>query len=146
MRSNLFAFFTAAALSSVALAQTATVTELGQVSVVRGLVTMSLGSSVATVQVDTPIFDGARFVTSSSGGATLKFSNGCTLELKQNEWVMIDSTRDCPDLIASIQSTVERGAGAEMLFAKDALPLVGAALLAGAVVKLPNPEITPRPR
>lgn len=146
MRSHIISFLAIAACCGAVHAQTATIPELGEVAEVRGLVTMSLGSTVATVVPDTPIFDGARFVTSSSGGAMLKFKNGCTIELKQNEWIQIDSTKDCSSLLASVKSTVGPAAAGDSLFARSALPLIGAAALAGAVIKLPNPEITPRPR
>jgi hypothetical protein len=120
-------------------------TPIGQVTEVRGLVTMSFGSQVATVQPDTPVFDGARFVASSSGGAELKFSDGCVVKLQPNQWLSVDGSRSCPQQIAAVRSLTE-GVFADSSFARTTLPLLGAAVAAGAVARLPDGKITPTPR
>jgi hypothetical protein len=106
---------------------------------------MSFGSNVATVGADTPIFDGARFVASSSGGAQLKFSDGCLLNLAPNQWVSIDSKLDCPSRIAAVRTLTEVAAGSDGLI-RTALPLAGAAALAGAIARVPDKQITPTPK
>jgi hypothetical protein len=138
-----------AAIASCAIAgaafaqQPATLEALGAVKEVRGVVTMSLGSQVATVQPETPVFDGARFVAGSSGSAQLKFENGCVLDLKPNEWVTIDGKLDCPRQIAAIQS-VSNLAGGALLGSAHTLPLLGIAAVTGVVAK--EIDITTRPR
>jgi hypothetical protein len=118
--------------------------QLGKVTEVRGLVTMSLGSRVATVQPQTPVYDGARFVAGSSGKAELRFDNGCVLRLEPNEWVTIDRELECKALIATIHPI--DGA----LLAGDAVPeivpLLTTSLLGAAVYRMPNGSITPTPR
>ena len=125
-----------AAIATAAFAQVPpAVSSLGAVKEVTGVVTMSVGSQVATVQVETPIYDGSRFVASSAGNAQLRFENGCLLHLKPNEWVTIDSSLDCTRQIAAIHTVTNVAAGG--LFAGaggSALPLLGLTALT-AVVK-----------
>ena len=121
---------------------------LGNVGEAKGLVTMSLGSRVSTVQPGTPIFDHARFVTSSSGSVRLDLSNGCEVKLQPNQMVTIDDSSSCDQQIAAIMflSTDTAGAGALL---RVGLPLLGAAALAGAVSRggnIAEGEISVRPR
>jgi hypothetical protein len=119
---------------------------LGSVTEIQGLVTMSLGSQVATVQTNTPVFDGARFVTSSSGTAEIKLTNGqtCLIDLKPNQMVTIDSAYNCRQQISAIQSIGDTLAGGSSFIGRDGIALVGAAALAAAVGRIKDPEITPR--
>jgi hypothetical protein len=125
-------------------AESAQLEQLGKVTEVRGLVTMSLGSRVATVQPQTPVFDGARFVSGTSGKAELRFDNGCVLHLEPNEWVTIDRKLECKALIAAIHpldgSLLAAGA------VPDIVPLLTTSLLGAAVYQMPNASITPTPR
>ena len=145
MRPTALAFLVAS-FACCAWAQTPTPAPVGSIAEVHGLVTMSYGSTVATVQADTPVFDGARFVASSSGGAQLKFSDGCLVNLAPNQWMSVDSKADCPTRIASVRTLSEVGGAGEGLFARTALPLAGAAALAGLVARLPDRQITPTPK
>jgi hypothetical protein len=136
-----------AACSCAAWAQAPVPKPIGAVAEVHGLVTMSFGANVATVQPDTPVFDGARFVASSSGGAQLKFTDGCVVNLAPNQWIAIDSKLDCPDRIAAVRTlsdTAVASAGGGLL--RTALPLAGVAALAGALARIPDPKITPTPQ
>jgi hypothetical protein len=119
---------------------------LGSVTQIEGLVTMSLGSQVATVQTNTPVFDGARFVTSSSGTAELQLTNGtkCTIDLKPNQMITIDSTFTCKEQVAAIQTLGDTLTAGSSFFGRDGLALAGAAALAAAVGRVKEPEITPR--
>lgn len=144
MRRSTFLLLAAASCTSV-WAQVPAVEPIGLVSEVRGLVTMSFGSNVATVQPDTPVFDGARFVASSSGDAELKFDNGCVVKLRANQWLAVDGSRNCQQQIAAVRSLTESGVFADSSFARTALPLLAAAAAAGAVARLPDPKITPTP-
>jgi hypothetical protein len=130
-------------VSAPAQAPGSPASQLGKVTEVRGLVTMSLGSRVATVQPQTPVFDGARFVASSSGKAELKFDNGCVLELEPNHWVTIDRELTCKALIAAIQPIDGTLLAAPV---PDIVPALGTALLGAAVYRLPDGSITPTPR
>ena len=119
---------------------------VGAVAEVQGLVTMSLGSNVATVQAGTPVFDGARFVSSSSGGAQLKFTDGCVVNLKPNQALAIDSAADCPTRVASIVNLSNGGAAGFFAGNSNLLILGGAALLAGALIRVQDKQITPPPQ
>jgi len=132
------------ACAGAAFAQPApTIELLGAVKEVRGVVTMSLGSQVATVQPETPVFDGARFVAGSSGDAQFKLENGCTFNLKPNEYVTIDGAMNCQQQIAAIQSATNL-AGFSLLGSPHSLPLLGVALLTGVVAK--EYDVTTRPK
>jgi hypothetical protein len=132
------------AFAAAAFAQPApTVEMLGAVKEVHGVVTMSFGSQVATVQPETPVFDGARFVAGSSGSAQLSFQGGCVLDLKPNEWVTIDKALSCQQQVAAIQ-TLTNVAGAGLFASPHTLPLLGISTLTGVVAK--EFDITSRPK
>jgi hypothetical protein len=142
MRHTLLALI-AAASCAAAFAQAPQA--LGKVVEVRGLVTMSLGSNVATVAPETPVFDGARFVAGSSGGAELKLSGGCVVRLGANQAVAIDAGFTCDQQIAAIQTLTDTAVGAGSMFARNAIPALGFVALAGVVNKLTETKITPTP-
>jgi hypothetical protein len=77
---------------------------VGQATEVKGLVTVSDGSSVANVALGSPVIDGSRYVTSSSGSVTLRLDNDCDIVLKPSETVTIKRERGCAALLASVQS------------------------------------------
>jgi hypothetical protein len=131
---------------SPAPAAASTATQVGAVAEVKGLVTMSLGANVATVQPDTPVFNGARFVAGSSGEAEIRFQDGCVLRLKPNQWVTINGADSCELRLAAVQTLSGNIAGGASFFGRDTLPLLGSALLAGAIARLPDAAITPTPR
>lgn len=145
MRPIALTLVTFAACCAHAQAQTPEPTPVGTVAEVRGLVTMSFGSTVATVQPNTPVFDGARFVASSSGEAELKFKNGCEIKLKPNEWISVDSAQNCDQMLAAVHTLTDTAAGGTS-FARTAIPLLGSAALVGAIARLPDSKITPTPR
>jgi hypothetical protein len=145
MRHTALTIAALAACCTFAQAQTPAPSPVGTVAEVHGLVTMSFGSNVATVQPDTPVFDGARFVASSSGDAELKFKNGCDVKLKPNEWISVDSAMNCDQMLAAVHTLTET-AGGGTTFARTVVPLLGSAALVGAIARLPDPKITPTPR
>jgi hypothetical protein len=138
--------FVAASCCAATWAQAPAPTPVGTVAEVHGLVTMSFGANVATVQPDTPVFDGARFVASSSGGAEIKFKDGCVVKLLPNQWISIDSKDDCDTRIAAVRTLSETVAGGSRFPLRDMIPLLGSTALAGAIARLPDPQITPTPR
>ena len=126
-------------------ASTPAPTPVGTVAEVHGLVTMSFGATVATVQPETPVFDGARFVASSSGGAEIRFKDGCVVKLQPNQWIAIDSKTDCDTRIAAINTLSDTLAGGGFPM-REAIPLLASMALAGAIARLPDAPITPTPR
>lgn len=130
-------------------------TAVGTVTKVEGLVTMSFGSQVATVQPGTPIFDGARLVSSSTGTGVLqlRLEGGCTLNLAPNQMVTVGSSLTCSQQVAAIvtlpgSAVAGGGFAGGGAFAQVALPLLGAGALAAALARSPVSEtaITPRPQ
>jgi hypothetical protein len=124
----------ALAVSVCALAQTQAPApapaQLGTVENVQGLVTVSDGTSIGNVVNGNPVIDGSRFVTSSSGSALLKMSNGCDIRLKPSQSLTVQSGLNCDALIAAVQSL----GGNNGVFAALANPLVGIGTLASAAL------------
>jgi hypothetical protein len=77
---------------------------LGKAIEVKGLVTVSDESGVSRVVVNNAVIDRSRFVTSSSGSATLRLDNGCDILLKPNQALTIEHEQPCDALWASIES------------------------------------------
>jgi hypothetical protein len=146
MRATLFVLAIALGCTSGAWAQAPAAAALGSVTHVEGLVTMSLGSQVATVQPGTPVFDGARFVSSSSGSLEFSLPGGCNVGLQPNQLVQVSSSLTCSQQIASVVSLPAGAAGNSLFALRSALPLAGSAAAAAAVARVPEPEITPRPQ
>lgn len=119
---------------------------LGKVTEVKGVVTMSFGAQVAMVQRATPVFDTARFIAGSAGKAEITLDNGCKIYLDPNQMITIDGKRSCDALIASIQTLGQSNVGAFAFAGGGGAAILGAALLAGAVVadRVKESEITPR--
>jgi hypothetical protein len=125
-----FAVLAILAVSAAAIAQTTAPAQLGTVQSVQGLVTVSDGTSIGNVVNGSPIIDGSRFVTSSSGSATLKFDNGCTVELKPSRALTLQGKQNCDEVVAAI--VVLDGNNA--VFAALTNPLVGIGTLASAAL------------
>ncbi|NML86952.1 hypothetical protein [Polaromonas sp.] len=75
---------------------------VGVATKVQGLVTVSQGNMLGNLVKDTPLSNGARVVTTSTGFADLRLDNGCTIELLPNQAVTINSKLDCKALVAGI--------------------------------------------
>jgi hypothetical protein len=87
-------------LACAALAQTT----IGTTVEVKGLVTVSDGSTMANAVAGSPIIDGSRYITGSSGTATLRLSNDCVLKLRPNQSITIDGQKTCDELLAFLDS------------------------------------------
>jgi hypothetical protein len=128
------ALVAAFAVSICAIAQTEAPApapaQLGTVENVQGLVTVSDGTSIGNVVKGGPVMDGSRFVTSSSGSATLKLDNGCIVALKPSQSLTFQGKQNCDQTLAAIQSL----GGNNGVFAALANPLVGLGTLASAAL------------
>lgn len=108
---------------------------LGAAADVKGLVTVSDGTTVSSVVNRSPIVDGARFVTSSTGSVTLKFDQGCDIKLEPNQSLVVRGNNRCEAILASVQSIpAESTASAAPTRTTAALLALGAGGL--AVVEL----------
>lgn len=104
-------------LGSAVCAQTV----VGKVVEVKGIVTVSDGVTVGTAVPGTPVAQGNRFVTASSGFAKLSIDNGCDITLQPNQALTIGSDRSCKALLAAVQPVTGAPAlaGAPLLFASN---------------------------
>lgn len=115
--------------STLALAQTQTPPKsLGNTVDVQGLVTVSSGTQVAGVVNGSPVFNGTRYVTSSTGYVTLNFGR-CEVKLKPNQSVVVDEDKVCEGMIAAIEPVP--GPGGVFADGTPLLLLLGAAAAFG---------------
>jgi hypothetical protein len=85
-----FAFALAAtALATAAMAQNG---PLAQIRSVNGAVTITQNNQVVNAAPGTALQAGTSVTAGSSGNAVIAFSNGCVLELKPNQTVVISET------------------------------------------------------
>ncbi|MES2632452.1 MAG: hypothetical protein V4669_05740 [Pseudomonadota bacterium] len=80
---------------------------IGQVTSVQGLVTVSDSTTVTSVVAGTPVTAGTRFVTSSTGAATIVVNtsgSSCTLNLQPNQSLTFEPNRSCAQLLALVQT------------------------------------------
>ena len=121
--------------SALALAQ-APAPVVGRAVDVEGLVTVSQGANVRTVLNDSPVIDGTRYVTASTGSVTLKFKDACDVKLKPNQSLEVDSRKPCAALIAAVQTLGNPAGGAVVAGGGDGLKAGG--LLVGGTVLVNN--------
>ena len=69
---------------------------------ITGLVTQSFRNQISNVVEKTPLYVDARIMTSSTGGVTLDFDNGCDVTLKENESIKVSDDKDCAALWAAV--------------------------------------------
>ncbi|HPL80417.1 MAG TPA: hypothetical protein PKY40_15505 [Burkholderiaceae bacterium] len=69
---------------------------------VTGLVTQSFRNQLSNVVEKMPLYVDARIMTSSTGGVTLDFDNGCDVTLKANESIKVSDDKDCAALWAAV--------------------------------------------
>lgn len=97
MKKLLIAF--SAALGVAAFAQPV----LGTVSNVQGVVTSIQGATGTVVTEGSPVINGMRLVTTSSGSVTLRLNSGCTLTLQPGQAVTVLQSMTCQQLTAAVQ-------------------------------------------
>ena len=122
--------------STLSFAQTPPPEEVGVVTRVEGLVTVSQNNTLGNAFKDEVILQNARVVTTASGFATIRLKNECVIELKPNQAVTVDIRRECKAILASIQPAGAVGvAGAGGVGAAGTPPgLVNALIVGGGVL------------
>lgn len=75
---------------------------VGKLINVTGLVTVSSGNQVSNVVEGAPLVVDDRVITTSTGGVTLDFDNGCDVTLKENESIKVSDDKDCAALWAAV--------------------------------------------
>ena len=84
---------------------------VGKTDGVKGLVTVSFGTNVSTVTGVIPILDKSRFVTASTGYATLKFDDGCDVRLEPNQAYTVEGDRSCAARLLLVHPAHSRSDG-----------------------------------
>jgi hypothetical protein len=107
---------------------------IGKSAEVKGLVTVSDGSTVRSVQDGAPVVDGTRYVTSSNGSVLLRMDNGCDVRLQPSQALVVHDKDDCPALWAAIQNVGDKVV-AGYLGGGAGLALLGATLGSVALLK-----------
>jgi len=75
---------------------------VGKLINVTGLVTISSGNQASNVVEGAPLVVDDRIITTSTGGVTLDFDNGCDVTLKANESIKVSDEKDCAALWAGV--------------------------------------------
>ena len=75
---------------------------IGKIVNVTGLVTVTSGSRLSNATEGAPLIVDDRIITTSTGGVTLDFDNGCDVTLKANESIKVSDTNDCAALWAAV--------------------------------------------
>ena len=75
---------------------------VGKLINVTGLVTVSSGNQASNVVEGAPLVVDDRIITTSTGGVTLDFDNGCDVTLKANESIKVSDEKDCAALWAAV--------------------------------------------
>jgi hypothetical protein len=86
-------------LAAAALAQA----QLGTVTSVNGVATVTTGTSGTAITAGAPIVEGARVITTSSGSLTFRLASGCTVNVPPGHGVTVSSGLSCQQLQASVQ-------------------------------------------
>ncbi|MES2937409.1 MAG: hypothetical protein V4864_06985 [Pseudomonadota bacterium] len=129
-----------ALLCGAVLAQQAAL--IGKSAEVKGLVTVSDGSTVRSVLEGAPVVDGTRYVTSSNGAVLLRMDNGCDVRLQPSQALVVRDKDDCPALWAAIQNVGDK-AVAGFLGGGTGLALLGATLGSAALLKTGSNDPAP---
>jgi hypothetical protein len=91
------------ALSALVAATAYAQTPLGTVTTVEGVVTATQGTNGVTVVTGTPIHEGMRFVTTSSGRVVLRMNNGCVVTVPAGSAITVQPNQSCQQLAAAVQ-------------------------------------------
>ena len=110
--------------SLTAFAQSARV---GTLENVQGVVSLSSNGVVSSVKGNTSLSNGNVVLNSDNGSSFVRMDNGCSVALKANQFLTINSEDTCSALLASVKTV---GAPVVAVGADSASPL----LIAGGVI------------
>lgn len=115
--------------SFTAFAQSGSV---GALESVQGVVSVSANGVVSSVTGNTSLSNGNVVLNSGNGSSFIRLANGCTVALKPNQFVTINSAASCSDLLASVKTV---GAPVVAGGAPTMAPfLIAAGVVGGAVI------------
>ncbi len=115
-----------------AFAQSARV---GTLENVQGVVSLSSNGVVSSVKGNTSLSDGNVVLNSDTGSSFVHMDNGCSVALKANQFLTINSKDTCSALLASVKTV---GAPVVAVGADSASPLLIAAGVIGGAVLIRN--------
>jgi hypothetical protein len=75
---------------------------VGVINGVKGAVTVSSAESIKRAVNGMPLPEGASILVSSDGAATVAMNNGCTVALKGNQHMRVDSATKCDETQAAV--------------------------------------------
>jgi hypothetical protein len=90
------------ALSALVAATAYAQAPLGTVTTVEGVVTATQGTTGVTVVTGTPVQEGMRFVTTSSGRVVLRMNNGCVVTVPAGSAITVLPNQSCQQLSAAV--------------------------------------------
>ena len=120
-------FLLAALLVGSSLTAFAQSARVGTLENVQGVVSLSSNGVVSSVKGDTSLSDGNVVLNSDNGSSFVHMDNGCSVALKANQFLTINSKDTCSALLASVKTV---GAPVVAVGADSASPL----LIAGGVI------------
>ncbi|MES3001708.1 MAG: hypothetical protein V4787_13525 [Pseudomonadota bacterium] len=118
---------------------------VGKVGLVQGLVTVSLGTSVASVVANGPVLEGSRFVTGSAGSLDLDFNEGCVVKLAPNQSLTVEPGKSCNDRKGAVAWLTGGGPVVAAGAGNSLSPLVGLGYVAGIALIDSTTSNTPAP-
>src|SRR3954469_25525040 len=77
--------------------------QLGAVTSVNGVATVTSGTVGTAIGAGAPIVEGARVITTSTGSVTFRLNNGCTVTVPAGHAVTVSSALSCQQLQAAVQ-------------------------------------------
>ena len=116
-------------LSAFACASAIAQAPLGTVVSVDGVVTATQGGTGATVRPGSPVVNGTRLVTTSSGRVTIRMNSGCVVNLAPGQALTVLQTMTCQELVAAVQTVQPVATGPNF---SPSPGLVNGVILAGA--------------
>ena len=92
------------ALASVLAAGTVLAqAQIGTVTSVNGVATVTTGTVGTAIGPGAPIVEGARVITTTTGNVVFRLANGCTVTVPPGHAVTVSSTMPCPQLQAAVR-------------------------------------------
>lgn len=112
--------------------------QLGTITSVNGVATVTTGTVGTAISAGAPIVDGARVITTSSGTVNLRLNNGCTATVPPGHAVTVLASLSCDQLRAAIQpvNTAVTTTTAPAVAGAAAVPTPSTGVLAGLAAVL----------
>lgn len=94
---------TLALVASLAAGSVLAQAQIGNVTSVNGVATVTTGTVGTAIGPGAPIVEGARVITTTTGNVTFRLANGCTVSVPPGHAVTVSSAMPCQQLQASVR-------------------------------------------